>query len=223
LIPLKDMTLRRTLPIVTILLIVANVAVFIHQISLSPAAAEAFVRTYALTPAKIQMALEGRHYTLVQALLPLFTCMFLHAGFLHILGNMWFLWIFGGNVEDRMGPVPYLFFYLVCGLGSGIAQTAFSWGGVEGAFPGRERRNFGRAGGLHRFVSGFPFSRWCRSSLSGLPRAHRRSCSSACGSSCNSLAASALLEIRRHRSRARLLRSLRGGCTAYAGSKARQP
>jgi len=142
LIPLKDMTPRRSLPIITILLIVANIAVFIHQISLPPAAAEAFVRTYALTPSKVQLALEGRHYSLGQALLPLFTCMFLHAGFLHILGNMWFLWIFGGNVEDQMGPVPYLFFYLVCGLVSGAAQLAFSWGshipslGASGAISG---------------------------------------------------------------------------------------
>ena len=66
-IPLKDMTPRRNLPIITILLIVANVVVFIHQISLSPAVAEAFVRAYALTPSKIQMALAGRHYTLGQA------------------------------------------------------------------------------------------------------------------------------------------------------------
>jgi membrane associated rhomboid family serine protease len=142
LIPLKDMTPRQSLPVMTLLLILANVMVFIHQISLPPAAAEAFVRTYALTPHNIQLALEGRHYSLTQALIPLFTCMFLHAGFLHILGNMWFLWIFGGNVEDRMGPVPYLIFYLVCGLGSGLAQLALSWGsrvpslGASGAISG---------------------------------------------------------------------------------------
>ncbi len=126
----------------TLLLIIANIMVFIHQISLPPAAAEAFVRTYALTPHNIQLALEGRHYSLAQALIPLFTCMFLHAGFLHILGNMWFLWIFGGNDEDRKGRFPYLMFYLVCGLGSGLAQLAFSWGsrvpslGASGAISG---------------------------------------------------------------------------------------
>jgi membrane associated rhomboid family serine protease len=130
------------MPVITILLIAANVAVFLHQISLPPAAADAFVRTYALTPYKLQLALEGRHHSLAQALLPLFTCMFLHAGFLHILGNMWFLWIFGGNVEDRMGPLPYLMFYLICGIGSGLSQLAFSWGskipslGASGAISG---------------------------------------------------------------------------------------
>ncbi len=98
--------------------------------------------TYAVVPAKIQMALAGSHYTLTQALIPLFTCMFLHAGWLHIIGNMWFLWIFGANVEDRMGPVAYLLFYLICGVGSSIAQTAFSWGshvpalGASGAIAG---------------------------------------------------------------------------------------
>jgi membrane associated rhomboid family serine protease len=142
-IPLKDETPRRSFPVVTVLLILANVLVFLYQITLPPHASEAFVRTYALTPRVVQLALQGHHrYTLDQGLLPFFTSMFLHGGFLHILGNMWFLWIFGGNVEDRMGSAIYLLFYLVCGLGSGIAQTAFSWGsavpslGASGAISG---------------------------------------------------------------------------------------
>lgn len=126
----------------TLLLIIVNVIVFLYQVSLPEHAAERFVMMYAVVPAKIQMALAGSHYTLTQALIPLFTCMFLHAGWLHIIGNMWFLWIFGGNVEDRMGPVAYLLFYLTCGVGSSIAQTAFSWGshvpalGASGAIAG---------------------------------------------------------------------------------------
>jgi membrane associated rhomboid family serine protease len=141
-IPLKDMTPRRSVPVVTLLLIVVNVGIFIHQIALGPAAGDAFVRTYGLVPDKIQLALVGRHYTFAQALIPLFTCMFLHGGFLHILGNMWFLWIFGANVEDRLGSIPYLLFYLVCGIGSGVAQVLFSWGshvpsiGASGAISG---------------------------------------------------------------------------------------
>jgi len=141
-IPLKDLTPRRSLPIVTLLLIAANVAVFLHQLVLPPAAADAFIRTYGLVPSKISLALAGRHYSLAQAFLPLFTCMFLHGGFLHILGNMWFLWIFGANVEDRLGPLPYLIFYLLCGIGSGISQLLFSWGsripslGASGAISG---------------------------------------------------------------------------------------
>lgn len=141
-IPLKDMTPRRSFPIVTLLIILANALVFIHQLSLSQASGNAFVNTYGLVPAKISLALAGRHYTMEQALFPFFTCMFLHGGWLHIIGNMWFLWIFGGNVEDRLGPVPYLFFYLVAGIGSGISQTLFSWGshvpsiGASGAISG---------------------------------------------------------------------------------------
>jgi membrane associated rhomboid family serine protease len=141
-IPLKDMTLRRSVPVVTLLLIAVNIVVFVHQILLPPHAADLFVKTYGLVPAKIDLALQGRHYTLEQALLPLFTCMFLHGGFLHILGNMWFLWIFGANVEDRLGAIPYLFFYLICGIGSGISEVAFSWGshvpgiGASGAISG---------------------------------------------------------------------------------------
>jgi len=141
-IPLKDMTPRRSFPLMTLLLIAANVAVFIHQISLPPRAADAFIMAYGLVPAKISMALAGRHYTLAQALVPLLTCMFLHGGWLHIIGNMWFLWIFGANVEDRLGALPFLLFYLVCGIGSGVTQAAFSWGskipslGASGAISG---------------------------------------------------------------------------------------
>lgn len=141
-IPLKDMTPRRSFPIVTLLLIAANVIVFVHQITLPHAASEAFIRTYALTPSHIQLALEGHRYTPLEAFLPLFTCMFLHGGFLHIIGNMLFLWVFGGNVEDRFGPFGYLLFYLVCGIASGLTQVVFSWGshipslGASGAISG---------------------------------------------------------------------------------------
>src|SRR5215469_11681223 len=141
-IPLKNLDPRRSFPIITLILIAVNVLVFVHQLSLPPRVADAFVSQYGLVPAKISLALAGRHYTLLDALLPLFTCMFLHGGFLHIIGNMWFLWIFGANVEDRLGPLPYLLFYLICGVGSGATQVAFSWGsrvpsiGASGAISG---------------------------------------------------------------------------------------
>jgi len=141
-IPLKDLTPRRSFPVITLVLIAVNVVIFLHQISLSSAAGEAFVRAYGLVPYKISLALAGRRYTLTEALFPLFTCMFLHGGFLHLLGNMWFLWVFGGKVEDRLGSLPYLLFYLAAGIGSGVAQTLFSWGsqvpsiGASGAISG---------------------------------------------------------------------------------------
>jgi membrane associated rhomboid family serine protease len=141
-IPVKDLTPRRSFPVMTLLLILANVAVFSYQLSLTPKASDALVNTYGLVPHKIALALQGKRYTPEQALLPLVTCMFLHGGFLHIIGNMWFLWIFGGNVEDSLGSIPYLFFYLFCGIGSGMAQVMFSWGshlpsiGASGAISG---------------------------------------------------------------------------------------
>jgi membrane associated rhomboid family serine protease len=141
-IPIKDLNPHRSFPIVTLTLIAINVFVFIHQITVPPAEGDAFVKTFALTPSHIELALEGRHYTPLQAFLPLITSMFLHGGFLHIIGNMWFLWIFGDNVEDEFGRFGYLIFYLVCGVGSGLAQVAFTWGsripslGASGAIAG---------------------------------------------------------------------------------------
>ncbi|MBZ5696480.1 MAG: rhomboid family intramembrane serine protease [Acidobacteriia bacterium] len=141
-IPLKDMNPRRSFPYMTLLLIAVNVAVFSHQLTLSPSAGEAFIKTYGLIPSKVELALDGHRYSLAQALWPLFTSMFLHGGFLHIIGNMWFLWIFGDNIEDQLGPVAYLLFYLVCGIGSGLTQLVFSWGshipsiGASGAISG---------------------------------------------------------------------------------------
>jgi len=142
-IPLKDMTPRRSVPVVTLLLILANAIEFFHQETLSPKSAEAFVLAYGMVPAKIQYALAGTHHvTLIQAFSTLFTCMFLHAGWMHIIGNMWFLWIFGGNVEDRLGSPGYLLFYLFCGIGSSATELLFTWGshipslGASGAISG---------------------------------------------------------------------------------------
>jgi len=142
-IPLKNLSPRRSFPVVTLLLIAANVVVFLHQVTMPTSQADKFIKTFALIPLTVQYALAGTHHvTLAQALIPLFTCMFLHGGFLHIIGNMWFLWIFGGNVEDRLGSFFYLLFYLVCGIGSSVSQLLFSWGspvpslGASGAISG---------------------------------------------------------------------------------------
>jgi len=143
LIPLKNLTPRSSFPAITVILIIVNFLVFFYQLSLSPRAANAFIMHYGAVPRTIQMAITGQHgLTLADAIIPLFTSMFLHGGWLHIIGNMWFLWIFGGDVEDRLGHIPYLLFYLVCGIGSGVAQAAFSWGtripaiGASGAISG---------------------------------------------------------------------------------------
>lgn len=141
--PLKNLDPLRSFPVITLLLIISNFLVFFYQLSLPPAALESFIRVYGLVPATLAYSIAGTHHvTLQQGLLPLFTCMFLHGGWLHIIGNMWFLWIFGASVEDRLGPLLYLPFYLICGIGSGLIEAFFSWGsripsiGASGAISG---------------------------------------------------------------------------------------
>jgi membrane associated rhomboid family serine protease len=125
-IPLKDLNPRRTSPVVNTLLILTNVIVFLYQLTLTPHQSEAFALANATIPNHIRMALNG-HGNLEAALIPIFTSMFLHSGFMHIAGNMLFLWIFGDNVEDYFGHVPYLLFYLVCGIGSGFTHILFNY------------------------------------------------------------------------------------------------
>jgi hypothetical protein len=125
-IPLKDDNPRRTYPVVNTLLILTNVIVFLYQLTLSPHQYQAFVMANATIPSHIRLALNG-HGDIEAAFLPIFTSMFLHSGFLHIAGNMLFLWIFGDNVEDYFGHFPYLLFYLACGIGSGLAHIIFNF------------------------------------------------------------------------------------------------
>jgi membrane associated rhomboid family serine protease len=140
-IPLKDLNPRRNYPIVNTALILANVAVFVYQLTLSPHAFKVFLLANATVPARFPAALAG-HESLQTAFLPIITSMFLHAGIAHILGNMLFLWIFGDNVEDFYGHFTYLVFYLVCGVGAGLLHVLFNWNsmlpslGASGAISG---------------------------------------------------------------------------------------
>jgi membrane associated rhomboid family serine protease len=125
-IPIKDLNPRRTYPVINTLLILSNVIVFLYQITLPPHQYQAFVLANATIPNHIRLALNG-HGSLEVAFLPILTSMFLHSGFMHIAGNMLFLWIFGDNVEDYFGHLPYLLFYLACGIGSGLAHIIFNY------------------------------------------------------------------------------------------------
>jgi membrane associated rhomboid family serine protease len=145
LIPLKSDNPLASFPIVNILLIAANLMAFFYELSLSPRAGNRLVYEFGLIPARFGMLIaptRHAHAALIPTVLSLLTCMFLHAGWLHILGNMLFLWVFGGSVEDRMGHFAYLIFYLFCGLGAGVAHMAFNWGstvptiGASGAISG---------------------------------------------------------------------------------------
>jgi membrane associated rhomboid family serine protease len=129
-IPLKDLNPSRTYPFVNITLILANIVVFLYELGLKvtmpPRAFEALVLLYSEVPARIPAFLAG-HVGFEGAFLPLVTSMFLHADWLHIGGNMLFLWIFGDNVEDFFGHFTYLFFYLVCGIGAGLLHVLFNF------------------------------------------------------------------------------------------------
>ena len=102
-IPLTDLNPRRTFPYVNILLILINVAVFLHQLSLGPRAEQHLLMTYGVVPATLAKFLAGQQVSAEAALFPYISSMFLHGGWLHIIGNMWFLWIFGDDVEDGFG------------------------------------------------------------------------------------------------------------------------
>jgi membrane associated rhomboid family serine protease len=140
-IPLKDNNPSRSYPVVNISLILVNVAVFLYQFTLSPHDFKIFMLSNSTVPARIPAFFAG-DVGFEFAFLPLLTSMFLHSGLAHIAGNMLFLWIFGDNVEDFFGHVPYLFFYLVCGLGADFLHILFNLGstvpalGASGAISG---------------------------------------------------------------------------------------
>jgi len=86
-----------------------------------------FIFIYGLVPARYSIPTISSYFTLGQQLLSFVSFMFLHGGFFHLLGNMWSLYIFGDNVEDRLGPFRYLFFYLLCGFASGVSHLVINW------------------------------------------------------------------------------------------------
>jgi membrane associated rhomboid family serine protease len=113
-IPLGDASRRpEHFPAVTIGIIIVNALVFVAELS----GGEPFVMRWAEIPATI---VAGHHW------ITIFTAMFMHGGWLHIIGNMVFLWAFGPEIEDAMGPVRYLAFYLLSGLAASLAQTAIA-------------------------------------------------------------------------------------------------
>ena len=126
-----DNAARKTVPLVTYALIAVNVLVFVVELI----GGDAFIEKWAFVPSRFLANPLGDSLTL-------FTSMFMHAGWLHLGGNMLYLWIFGDNVEDRFGHIKFTIFYLICGLAATFAQLAFSTGsnvpnlGASGAIAG---------------------------------------------------------------------------------------
>jgi membrane associated rhomboid family serine protease len=126
-----DNSTRRTVPLVTYALIALNVLFFFVELN----GGDAFIMQWAFVPSRFLANPAGEFLTL-------FTSMFMHAGWVHLGGNMLYLWIFGDNVEDRFGHIQFAIFYLLCGLAATFAQLAFSMGsnvpnlGASGAIAG---------------------------------------------------------------------------------------
>jgi membrane associated rhomboid family serine protease len=120
-LPLRDENRSGSFPIVTVSIIVSCTAVFLYEFSLGQAGVKQLFEVFALTPGQVTYGLHSGDAGAFRLIAPFFTSMFLHGGWLHLIGNMWFLWIFGDNVEDAMGPVRFLIFYILCGLAAGLA------------------------------------------------------------------------------------------------------
>lgn len=115
-IPLYDTVRSRRFPFINILLILANIAVFLYEIQLRPSALQGFIFQWGLIPSHFWSNPSTYWITIYSA-------MFLHGGWLHIISNLWVLYIFGDNVEERMGSFRYLIFYLLSGTAAGLLQA----------------------------------------------------------------------------------------------------
>jgi membrane associated rhomboid family serine protease len=115
-IPLRDTLRSRTFPIANWLIILANAAAFYYELRIGPSALKGFIGTWGLVPARVWAEPQIFWMTI-------FSAMFLHGGWFHIASNLWVLFIFGDNVEDRMGSLGYLLFYLLSGVAAGLLQA----------------------------------------------------------------------------------------------------
>ena len=120
-IPLRDATPAKNFPVVNNAIIGINVVIFILKLS-QGTDWNKFVFTYGLVPARYSIPQISAYFSAPQQVFSFVSFMFLHGGFWHLLGNMWSLYIFGDNVEDRLGPLRYLAFYLICGVASGLSH-----------------------------------------------------------------------------------------------------
>ncbi len=140
-IPIRDTIPSKHYPAVNVLLIALNIFFYLVELSQGEAL-NRFIYTYGLVPARYSVHEIALHFSLSEQILSFISFMFLHGSFWHLLGNMWFLYIFGDNVEDRLGHLRYLFFYLLCGVSSALAHLFFNLGstmptiGASGAIAG---------------------------------------------------------------------------------------
>ena len=126
-VPIRDDNPIQILPVVTYALIGLNIAAFIYQLSLDPRELQAFFEQWALVPHVLTQGFQGNAIALPHPpWVTLFTSQFLHGSLFHIGGNMLFLWVFGNNIEDQLGHVKFIIFYLTCGVLAGLSHWFFS-------------------------------------------------------------------------------------------------
>src|SRR5258706_7028713 len=141
-IPFRDDQPSFGTPAVTYFLIAFNFLIYLFEATLSEPGLHDLIRQFALIPDHVALGLAGQAGGLAGAVFPMFTSMFLHAGWMHVIGNMWALWIFGDNIEDQLGHFLYLVFYVACGLGAAVLHVLLNWGspiptvGASGAIAG---------------------------------------------------------------------------------------
>ena len=142
-IPIRDTIPSKNIPVGTYMLILANSVVFVFELMIPEPMLEAFFYYFGIVPARYSHPEWASWVGLpIDDYWPFVTSMFLHGGWLHIIGNMWTLWIFGDNVEDRMGTTRYLVFYFICGLAAGLvhfftnANSTIPTVGASGAIAG---------------------------------------------------------------------------------------
>ena len=124
-IPLRDDVPSVRIPWVTWSLIAANVLAFLYELSLGPSL-DRFLLAFGVVPARFLYFFDYPDITLAALVVPMFSSLFLHGGWMHLIGNMWFLFIFGDNVEDRLGHGLYSLFYLGCGLAASGVHILFN-------------------------------------------------------------------------------------------------
>lgn len=141
-IPIRDTIPRQHFPFAVFTLIAVNVVVFIRELAMPPDMTEQFMYLFGLVPARFTHAAWAAETGFPHTYWPFLSTMFLHGGWLHIIGNMWVLWVFGDNVEDRMGPVRFVIFYILCGISAGVVHVLTNAGstvpavGASGAIAG---------------------------------------------------------------------------------------
>jgi len=125
-IPIRDNIRSQNYPVVNYFIIALCVIAYFWELSLGAHTEWAFM-SYGIVPVKYSNPMISSGLGLFEKALPFLTSMFLHGGFFHILGNMWFLYIFGDNVEDRLGHARYLFFYILSGIAAGMIHLFTNW------------------------------------------------------------------------------------------------